>query len=198
MSWTGKDSSFESVMLWAAALTTFFSVCMPGKIMVENEQRYDPSRHLSWWDVAADDALSPSIVSLNIKIPKTDQGRVGCQVVIGKTNDGLCSVTALLDYLDTCGNHPGALFQWQDKTPLSKHKFGETVRKALTAADLPAKEYAGHSFRIGAATTAAAVGLQDSAIQTLGRWRSDCYQLYIKSSPRHLAALSSSLSESSI
>ena len=63
-------------------------------------------------DVAADDALSPSIVSLNIKISKTDQGRVGCQVVIGKNNDDLRPVTALLDYLARHRNHPGTLFQW--------------------------------------------------------------------------------------
>jgi len=48
MSWTGKDSSFESVVLWAAALTMFFSFCRSGEIMVENEHRYDPTRHLSW------------------------------------------------------------------------------------------------------------------------------------------------------
>jgi len=74
MSWTGKDSSFESLMMWAAALTTFFSFCRSGEIMVENEQKYDPAVHLSFGDIAADDALSPTIVSLNIKMPKTDQG----------------------------------------------------------------------------------------------------------------------------
>jgi len=69
MSWTGRDLSFDSVMLWAAALTTFF-FCRSGEIMVDNEQRYDLTRQFSWGDVAADDALSPSIVSLNIKISK--------------------------------------------------------------------------------------------------------------------------------
>ena len=54
------------------------------------------------------------------------------------------------------------------KTPLYKHRFVEAIRKELTAVNLPAMEYAGHSFRIGAATTAAPVGLQDSAIQTWG------------------------------
>ena len=54
---------------------------------------------------------SPTILSLNIKMSKTDQGRVGCQVVIGKTNDDLGPVTALWEYLIRRGNHPGALFQ---------------------------------------------------------------------------------------
>ena len=165
---------------------------------MEAEGQYDPNTHLLFDDVAVDNATNPTIISLNIKHSKTDQGRVGCQVVLGKTNDELCPVTALLQYLARRGGCPGALFQWQDGTPLSKAKFVEAVRQALSAANLPALQFAGHSFRIGAATTAAMVGLQDSAIQTLGHWRSDCYQLYIRFSPQHLASLSSSLSRSSM
>ena len=40
--------------------------------------------------------------------------------------------------------------------------------------------YAGHSRRIGAATTAAARGLEDSTIQMLCRWKSLAYLEYIR------------------
>ena len=40
--------------------------------------------------------------------------------------------------------------------------------------------YAGHSFRIGAASTAAANGIEVSIIQTLGRWISSAYLDYIR------------------
>eukprot|EP00741_Cyanophora_paradoxa_P019517 tig00021127_g18840.t1 len=40
-----------------------------------------------------------------------------------------------------------------------------------------------HSFRIGAATAAFEAGLPDYAIQLLGRWRSDAFQLYIRARP---------------
>ena len=56
----------------------------------------------------------------------------------------------------------------------------QVVRKALMAAGLEAVNYAGHSFRIGAATTAAQCGLPESTIKLLGRWQSSAYMLYIK------------------
>lgn len=66
-----------------------------------------------------------------------------------------CPVTALLMYLNQRGNDPGALFRTRDGVPLSR-------------SHLPAANFAGHNFRIGAATTAAAAGVADSTIQTLG------------------------------
>ena len=50
----------------------------------------------------------------------------------------------------------------------------------LTKVGLKAELYAGHSFRIGAATTAAVAGLPDWLIQAMGHWSSDCYKQYIR------------------
>ena len=40
--------------------------------------------------------------------------------------------------------------------------------------------YTLHSFKIGAATTAAALGFPPNLIQALGRWSSEAYKAYIK------------------
>ena len=76
---------------------------------------------------------------------------------MGKTNDDLCPITALLSYLSHRGIAPGLLFHWANHTPLSKPKFVDHVRLALLAANVPAHLYTGHSFCIGAATATASV-----------------------------------------
>ncbi len=45
----------------------------------------------------------------------------------------------------------------------------DEIRLALDKAGIDSKVYCGHSLRIGAATTAAANGMEDALIKTLGR-----------------------------
>lgn len=54
------------------------------------------------------------------------------------------------------------------------------VRQALSKVGLPAQKYVGHSFQVGVATTTAMLGVEDSTIQTLGRWKSNAFLLYIR------------------
>ena len=98
-------------------------------------------------------------------------------------------------YLSIRGPNPGPLFRWESGAPLSKSCFVKHVRTALEQAGPPAKDYSGHSFRIGVATTAAVAGLEDSAIQTLGHWESSPFKRYIRLDPSYLASLSPTLAQ---
>ena len=75
------------------------------------------------------------------------------------------------------GPHSGPFFA--DGRLLTRRRFVEAVKGALTAAGVDERRYNGHSFRIGVATTAAAKGIEDSIIKTLGRWESVAYQQYV-------------------
>ncbi len=63
--------------------------------------------------------------------------------------------------------------------PLTQARLVNSIQSALRMARIAAARYSGHSFRIGAATTAALAGLPDSLIKTLGRWESSAYALYM-------------------
>ena len=147
---------------------------------------YDPSSDLSYEDLAADNSACPQVISIQIKCSKTDQERRDVQVVIGRTENDLCLVVALMNYLTKRGNKPGP---WRDESPLTKSRFVSEVRRALSLANLPATSFARHSSCIGAATTAAIAELEDSTIQTPGRWWNSSYLLYVRLEPQRLASL---------
>ena len=70
--------------------------------------------------------------------------------------------------------------------------FISHLKEALTNVGIDLTQFAGHSFCIGAATTAAKRGLSNSPIKQLGCWAG--YQRYIQPSPTILGSLASSIS----
>ncbi len=75
----------------------------------------------------------------------------------------------------------------QGKT-FMRDKFISYVKQVLHRIGCDEDKYCGHSFRIGAATSAAAANIEDHMIQTLGRWSSSCYTRYIRVQPLHIKA----------
>ena len=85
------------------------------------------------------------------------------------------------------GTAPGPLFIWDNGHFLTRAQFVSEVKQALEIAGADASDFNGHTYRIGAASMAAANGMEDSLIKTLGRWESDAYQRYIKIPREELA-----------
>ena len=106
---------------------------------------------------------------------------------MGKTSSDLCPVAAMLNYLVVRGAKPGPLFIFKNGRFLTRDRLVTEIRTVLEQAGLDASKYCGHSFRIGAATTAATKGIEDSLIKTLGRWRSLAYLDYVKIPGHQLA-----------
>ena len=117
---------------------------------------------------------------------------------MARTHNSLCPIKALLAYLAIRGNASGCLFQFHDGRLLSKDLIVSKVREAFTTAGFNSKDYAGHSFRIGAVTTAGECGINDYTIKMLGRWQSSAYQLYLRTPQETLASISAIISSNSL
>ncbi len=70
--------------------------------------------------------------------------------------------------------------------PVSRTWFQKQLKSILLSAGISAANFSSHSFRIGAATSAAQKGLTKHQIQTLGRWSSEAFQSYIRTDQFHI------------
>ncbi|XP_077979653.1 uncharacterized protein LOC144434995 [Glandiceps talaboti] len=95
---------------------------------------------------------------------------------------GLCPVHAMIDICRWRGCRPGPLFIMPTGSAVTREHFVSHLNICLNFCGLDASRYKGHSFRIGAASRAAALGLSDAQIRVLGRWKSDAFKSYIRNS----------------
>ena len=102
-------------------------------------------------------------------------------------------MAAVLAYMVQHGPQAGPFFLCKDGSRLTRNRLVAEVRRALERAGVDPAHYSGHSFRIGAATTAEACGLQDPLIKTLGRWKSAGYTVFIQNPPFQLHSVAAKL-----
>ena len=96
----------------------------------------------------------------------------------------------VFDYLKVRGFRTGSLFMFADGRPHTRQCFIDVVRSALDAAGFNKDKCCSHSFRIGAVSAAAARGVEDCVIKTLGRWESLAYLQYVRLPREQLAGIS--------
>lgn len=180
----GFFSSYLDTLLKAAFSLAFFGFLRCGEFTT-TLGKFDPLHHLCYGDVSFLPGQGSPEMHLRLKASKTDPYRMGCTLRYFKTNATLCPVQTMLDYLQLRQSQPRTphltdpLFTLPDHTPLSRHTLVSMLRSLLLRLGYDPNLFAGHSFRKGAATSAAEAHLPDHLIKVMGRWSSDCYQRYI-------------------
>ena len=160
-------------MLWEAATTAFFGFLRSSEYVSPSLTTFDPTSTLCYEDVSFDRGN----IIIHLKSSKTDPFRIGCNVCLAHSRSSVCPVTNLNKYLPYHQTKTGPLFHYQNGSYLTRRKWNSLLKEIFkTSRDSPISS---HSFRIGAATTAAAAGIHRWLIQQLGRWTSDCFRSYI-------------------
>ena len=191
--WQGSQHP-DRLVLWAASTLCFAGFFRLGELLPASETpSTSPLATVRWGDVTVNDPRSPTMLKTHLRVSKCDQFGKGVDVYVGSANGLRCPVTAVVAYMAIRGRSPGPFFLTQQGKPLTKSRFIAEVRKGLAKAGLDQATFAGHSFRIGAATAAAQAGVPDSAIQVLGRWNSTAFLSYIRTPRQQLASFTSSI-----
>ena len=193
--WSQSPRVVDAKMLWAACCLGFFGFLRAGEFTYNPKPGEQFPPMLTARDVAVDSRSAPSWMSVCIRRCKTDQFGQGFRLIIGRSFRQICPVAAMLDYLATRPAVSGPLFVFHNGTPLSRESLIREVRNALGAAGVDPSAYSGHSFRIGAATAAASIGIPEATIKLLGRWESSAYLRYIRTPREQLIPVSARLVE---
>ncbi|CAG2236810.1 unnamed protein product [Mytilus edulis] len=148
---------------------------------------FDPDSNLCVSDI---NFVSECEVTVNLKATKTDIFRQGIIISLFKIEGVVCPYKLLSQLMSVRLNlnakQNDSFLVEETGKPLSRNYFISKLKTILIALGYSDKDYSGHSFRSGAsgaATSAGSQGIEDSMIQTLGRWKSDCFKRYIRTFP---------------
>ncbi|XP_033727320.1 uncharacterized protein LOC117316694 [Pecten maximus] len=95
-------------------------------------------------------------------------------------NIEFCPVQALFQYLKLRGSSEGPIYIQPNRKAVTYQCFCNMLKQTLLVAQYDPTRYRSHSFRIGAASTAASRGISEADIQAMGRWHSNAFKRYIR------------------
>ena len=174
----GFANNADNKMIWAAICLAFFGFLRVSEFT--SSPTSEENKTLTPADCSFNTVNNQEIMHIRLKSSKTDPFLKGTTLTIGGTDHEICPVTALREYLAIRGTARGPLFMYKSGKSLSQQLFTREVRFLLSKGGLDEHEFAGHSFRIGAATAAAAANVPTWLIKALRRWSSDCFERYVR------------------
>ena len=171
----GFFSPYMNKLMEAVCVVAFIGFLRCGEFTVLN--KFSPDTNVCCEDIV----ILHDRAVLKLRASKTDVFRKGVDIQLFKTDTILCPVYALEQYINTRSPLQSGqpFFVTFNGEALSRSVFLSSLKSVLSALGFNPDLFNGHSFRIGAATSAS-VKVEDHMIQTLGRWTSLCYTRYIR------------------
>ncbi|KAF7308081.1 hypothetical protein MKEN_01170500 [Mycena kentingensis (nom. inval.)] len=173
----------------AACLTVaFYSCARLGELTVRNLSDFDPSKHAKPDDIRETTDNSGNAVT-SIFIPQTKAAPCGEDIIFARQLDASDPRAALDAHLRI--NSPpqrAHIFSYphaKTRRPLTKPAFLKRVHEAMRAAG--EEPLQGHGIRIGSTLFYLLRGVPFDVVKTMGRWKSDAFQLYLRKHAQILA-----------
>ena len=181
-------------LLWAACCLGFSGFFRVGEFTARDWSSPLNPDIIGVHNISRPPSDPPNYICVYLRVSKTDPFGRGVHIYLGRTASVICPVATILSFLAVCPSHlTGPLLRFLDGSTLTRTFLISAVKRALVTAGIDSTRYSGHSFRIGAATSAALAGMPNHTIKMLGRWESSAYALYIRTPAEELAEESARL-----
>jgi hypothetical protein len=168
---------------WAACLVAFFS-------LFRRSNLFHSRRNTKFIRTKNVDMSDKSKLLLTVPVLKTCKFASADLTVplAAIRHSELCPVTAVRKLVSSVPLLPDSpLFSYIGKdgklTAMHADLFSDTLKKTLAAAGYPPQKFSAHSFRRGAATFAASLGVTSEELKAQGNWSSSCFERYIVRDP---------------
>ncbi|XP_034091666.1 uncharacterized protein LOC117559108 [Gymnodraco acuticeps] len=184
---SGLFSPYIDALLDALFLLAFYAFLRPGEFTTAS-LTFDSNRDVSFSDIS----FHASHFSLYLKHSKCGGA---CSVIAARIDSQFCPYKSMIKFLQLrpTSNPLSPLFLISGNYPLTQRQFNIYLKQVLIKSGLSPLLYTGHSFRIGAATSAANQGVSSSSLQQLGRWSSSAFSSYIRPDLNAVLAIQRSL-----
>ena len=167
-------SAYTDMLLEAVFMVAFYAFLRCGEFTTQSKS-FNSSRDITFSDLV----FHASHYCLKLKHSKRGGA---CSIVVARTDSQFCPFKSMISYLSLRPRTDSLapLFLIPGFFPMHRCWFNQQLNAVLLKAKMSTQHYSGHSFRIGAATTAANQGMSRTSLQQLGRWSSSAYASYIR------------------
>ena len=195
-------SEDEKVMFGAMWPVMLFALLRIGEVL-KKRKGAGWSSPLTWKDVKFHTCprTQKEYAILSLPPSKTDKTGKKFKIVLERLesqHSEICPVRAL-HRLKSC--LPGECLDWEvfehrtQGLKITYERFTNVLKLCLNQSGYDDSKYHSHSWRIGGATVARAMGFTSDEIKALGRWMSDAYLVYTRPCLEHQGKLAARLQD---
>lgn len=176
MKLNGSSPQDEAVL--DCAICAFWGLARLGELT------YDSGNGKPEWinSVLCSDAIGSDLsITLHVRGAKTAKAGQAQPLLLNAQPNILCPVKAVQHRLLTSLEPTDSLFGFWNGEGRTNLTRSRVIKRCKEVWDLEGwTSLSGHSFRVGGASLRNALGVPHKDIQTLGRWTSSCYLIYLR------------------
>lgn len=167
-------SGFESILFKTAFVLAFFDAMRISELLPRSKKSVSGllTHHV---------LVHRAGLNIFIAHSKTDRSGKGVWITLYSCRAvEICPLRTVKEYLSIRPSGEGRFLGHLDGSPLTGYQFNMVLKKCMLKLGLQAFHFTSHSFRIGAATEAAKMGLDAAIIKRIGRWNLQRFNIYVR------------------